>query len=634
MRSVGFTLLLALLAAFTCGVAGWQWTGGNFDSILGVPPTPVGQRIYTSFTADMVKNIKVSQNGVSATFSLTQDGWQSLTPWQDRMDPRAAVGIVNFALGMRVEDFSPVDKIDRQKAGLRETGIDVWLEDSNHQRLARFKIGRRTPWMAEVKDVEEPVPTVFVWPRDENRKGYVYTCTGDIGPLFKDGLKFLRDHRPFYFNPLNLKKIRIRAAQELTLARETPEAGWHITKPLNSPVDRKAVVALIEGLYQLQAVHVSDRAAVTLPTAGTTTGTPGQSTQIAITSFGSDTETTLDIFPTESAESTDAHATVSNRPNTVFDLPVKPEANVVSLANLPLAVDDLRDPTLANIDIKLLRSVLIQPSTGSEILVSRTPPQPWMTTIDGHTDEANEGRLFALLKAVTEGRAIGFPSDAATDFTPWGLDKPFLKLQFLGETQGREVKVQLAFGMDGKGGFFVNRPGTPTVMRVEEGLVAAISVRQFEWRPSRLWSVDRNNLLTIGRQQGKESPLLLRYIFNPETWEAKQDNKDLTAEINPNRANYMLGILEGLKVSRWLRPDDEAAEAALLAPVLTFTVVERTTNDMGDSTGLIKRTVRFAPNTPGPNPRFYYGRLDSDAQPFMLDKDTFGKLATDLLDKR
>ena len=81
---------------------------------------------------------------------------------------------------MRVEDLSPVDKIDQQKAGLRESGIDVWLEGGNHQLLARYKIGRRTPWLAEFKDEKEPIPTVFVWTRDENRKSTIYGGSSEV----------------------------------------------------------------------------------------------------------------------------------------------------------------------------------------------------------------------------------------------------------------------------------------------------------------------------------------------------------------------------------------------------------------------------------------------------------------------
>jgi hypothetical protein len=36
----------------------------------------------------------------------------------------------------------------------------------------------------------------------------------------------------------------------------------------------------------------------------------------------------------------------------------------------------------------------------------------------------------------------------------------------------------------------------------------------------------------------------------------------------------------------------------------------------------------------GPNPGFYYGRLGTDPHPFLLDRDTYLKLATDLFDER
>jgi hypothetical protein len=626
MRSIGFTLILALTAALICGLAVWQWKGGNLDTILGTPPTPVGNALYPSITPEQVKHIRVSQGGVHASFSLTENGWQAKTPWQDRMDPRAAVGIINFTLGMRVEDFAKFTEINTQKTGLLETGIEIQLDDANHNPLAHYQLGRRTPWHAEVKDFEDPVPTVFIRTRDKDRKKYVYSCTGDIAPLFKDNLKFLRDHRPFYFNPINQQKIRIRSEQgELTLGRATPNSPWRIVKPLDLSTDPAAIKTLLEGLYELQGVKASDRASITLPTSSTTAGFG----EIALTSFNSETETLLEIYSPESPDAVDTMATVSNRPTTVFELPLKPEPGLVSLADLPLSVNDLRDPTLTNLNIQSLRAIAIQPSTGTEILISRSPPKPWMATIDGVIHEANEERLFTLLKTVTEGRSIGFESDAATDFTPWGLDRPFLKLRFLGE---ENQVLELAFGIDGKGGFFVNRTGTPSVMRVDESLVAAIAVQPYEWKPARLWSVDRMNLVTIERTSGTDSPMFLKYNFSAETWDATRDNQPIA--IDPTRANYVLGVLEGLKVVRWLPTADESAANALSSPSLTFTVMEKTTDDLGDFNGFITRTVRLAPNITGPNPGFYYGRLNSEPHPFLLDKDTYGKIATELLDRR
>ncbi|MEY3896045.1 MAG: hypothetical protein RLZZ214_1565, partial [Verrucomicrobiota bacterium] len=287
---------LALLAILVGGLAGWQWIEGNFNSVLGAPPVPVGRTIYSGFKPADVKRIQVTRNGVTASFELGDTGWQGTLPWKDRMDPRAAVSIVNFTLGMRVEDFAARDDIDAQKAGLSDSAVEIQLENGNHLQLARYKLGRQTPWQATVKDIEKPVPTVFILPLDEGRKRFIYGATGDISPLFKDGLKFLRDHRPFYFNPVALRTIRIRAEQgELTLGRETPQSPWRIVKPLDLATDPKAMKSLLEGLYELQAVKLADRATVTQPAKSAT----NKSGQIALGSFGSEAETVLEIQPPE-----------------------------------------------------------------------------------------------------------------------------------------------------------------------------------------------------------------------------------------------------------------------------------------------------------------------------------------------
>jgi hypothetical protein len=631
MRSFGFTLILALLAVVASAVASWQWIEGNFHSVLGAPATPVGARIYTGFSPPDVKSIRVSQNGISANFELGPNGWQAKSPWTDRMDPRAAVSIINFTLGMRVEDLAEVDKVDPQKAGLRESGINIRIEGENNRPLAKYKLGRQTPWLATVEGIEGPVPTVFIQPRDEDHKRYVYACTGDILPLFKENLRFLRDHHPFYFNPLALQKIRIRTDEdELTLGRESARSPWRVVKPLDLATDQEAIKTLIEGLYELQATRILDRASVTRPATGGLTS----SRQIAITSFGSDTDTLLEILPPETPEATEVRATVNDRPDTVFNLPLKPEAEMVSLADLPLSVNDLRDATLTHLNVKTLRGILIEPATGTEILISRSPPQPWMATIDGKTQEANEERLFTLLKTVTDAKVTGFETDAATDFTPWGIDRPILRLRFLGETDAQVI--ELSFGIDGKGGFFVNRTGTPTVMRVDRALVDSIPRRAYEWRPSRLWSIDRINLMAVERKVSTGSPLLLRYEFaKPDPWTATLDGKDMTSWLNPTRANYMLDALEGLKATRWLPPDDASALDALAHPSLTIKYVEKATDDFGDPNGeIITREVALAPGSGATNPAFYYGRMKSDMSPFLMDRATYGRLATELLEKQ
>ncbi|MEI6176323.1 MAG: DUF4340 domain-containing protein [Verrucomicrobiota bacterium] len=628
MRSVAFTFLLAIATAFACGLASWQWHQGNFDTLFGAPPTPVGERIYDSFKPDQVKHIRVSTNGVNASFSLTKDGWQASSPWIDRMDPRAAVAIINFTLSLRVEDHANGDEIDLSKAGLNDGAVNIRLESADHTPLAKYNLGRVTPWKAEVDGLEQPAPTVFIQPRDKSHKRYIYSCAGDITSLFKDGLKFLRDHHPFYFNPITLKFIRIRSQQgDLTLGRDTAKSPWRIIKPIDLSTDPTAAKTLLEGLFELQAVKVSDR----LESAPQPNDKVVKNLQIGLMSFDSETETQLDISPIESPEAQVMKATVSNRPGTVFDLPVKPEPGIISLANLPLSVNELRDPSLTHLHIPSLRGVSIQPATGPEIIISRVPEKPWMVEINHETSEANEENLYALLKAVTTGRATGFVSDAATDFTPWGLDRPMLKLRFIATD---DKVLELRFGMDAKGGCFVNRQGTPTVMRVDPSLVATISVRPYEWRHARLWSVDRTNLVSIERRLSGKPSLFLKYTsFNDDTWKAESEGRDLTGSLDPMRVNYMFSIIEGLKVARWLSSTDEAASAALLNPSLTLAVMEKTRDDELNFTVINTRTIIFAPATKDANPSFYFGRLNTDIQPFLISRDIYQKLAIELFDK-
>ncbi|KAB2642330.1 MAG: hypothetical protein DVB26_03025, partial [Verrucomicrobia bacterium] len=111
MRSPAFTFLLSLVALVTCGLAGWWLSDGQLSALFGTPPTPPGDRLYTSFAPADVRKIQISVQGKTAEFVKASGGWQASQPWQDRMDPRAAVGIIGFTLGMRVEDLAPTGEM-------------------------------------------------------------------------------------------------------------------------------------------------------------------------------------------------------------------------------------------------------------------------------------------------------------------------------------------------------------------------------------------------------------------------------------------------------------------------------------------------------------------------------------------
>ena len=626
MRSLVFTVFLLAVTAILGALAAWQMREGSLDRLLGSPPVGLGERIYPDFEPENVARISLRSGDTEAVFVKTPSGWAATTPWEDRMDYRATLAILTLTNTTLAVDRVERDKLDPADAGLAVGFTAIACEDASGEKLAHFRLGRRAPWL-HLTEGENPqsIPTTYLLPLERGRKSHVYAATGDLSPLFKDGFRRLRDHRPFQFNPLALGKIRIRTAEgELTLGRADTSAPWRIIKPLDLATDPAAVKSLLEGLFELQATKIAERSEVTLPSVNTSS----DSSQIALTHFGSEQEAVLDIFPAETPEARETLAIVRDRPNTVFTLPLKAEAEIVSIADLPLTVNDLRDPTLTNLNIASIRGIAIETATTPTILISREPPGPWTATIAGKAQAANEQRLFDLLLAVTGTRALSFETDAASDdLSPWGLDRPILTLIFLAENN---QTLSISFGLDKRGGLFAKRKTSPTVMRIDKSFLEKISVNAHDWRHARLWSFYKVDLTKLIRTQQGSPPLELSYDDRDESWKAACDGKDVTADLDPLRANFILTTLENLSVARWLATNDEAAAKALANPTLSFTATENTVDDLGEISGSRTRTLTFATD---PATKLIYGKLSTDPSPFTLDPETFLKLSIPPLDE-
>ena len=627
MRSLLFTLLLLATTAIIGALAVWQMREGSLNHLLGAPHVDLGKQIYPDFKPENVARICLRTGETNSVFEKTQSGWIATKPWEDRMDYRATLAILSLANTTIAVDRIEREKLDPAAAGLSVGNTEINLQDASGESLAHFRLGRRTPWL-HLTEGENPqsIPTTYLLPLESGRKSHVYAATGDLSPLFKDGFRRLRDHRPLQFNPLGLGKIRILTGEgELTLARADPSAPWRIIKPLDLATDPDTVKALLEGLFELQATKIAERSDLTLPSVTAS----AQGGQIALSHFGWEVETVLEILPADTPEAREVFATVSDRPETVFTLPLKAaEAEIVSLADLPLTVNDLRDPTLTNLNIASIRGIAIESATTPTIRISREPPAPWTATIGGKEQIANEQRLFDLLMAVTDTRALSFETDAAPDdLSPWGLDRPILTLIFLAENN---QTLSISFGLDKRGGLFAKRKTSPVVMRLDNSFLSKIAVNAHDWRHARLWSFYKVDLTKLSLMQGEELPLELFYEDSDTSWKATRAGKDVTADLDPARANFILTMLETLTVARWLAPDDEAAATALAKPALTFTTTENTVDDFGDISGAKIRTLTLAPD---PATNVVYGKLSSDPSPFTLDANTFLKLSIPLLDE-
>lgn len=626
MRSILVTLLIALITAALGAIALWQFREGNLHRMLGMPPAPLGKRIFPNFDPNEAAVIRLKSGDVCATFRKTAVGWRAIEPWEDRMDGRAAVAIIGFTTGTIVEDLVPREKINPELAGFGSKSHEIHIRNKKGDTLAHFRLGRRTPWehLPEAGG-DKPAPTIYLMPLEKGRKSHVYAATGDILPLLKDNFRYLRDHRPFYFNPLNLQKMRIKTSEgELTLGRETLRSPWRILKPLDLATDSEAMKNLLERLVEFQAIKLSDSAEVTIPTKGASSN----HTEIALTDYGSQSETVLDIFPAEDPNARMAEAIVSDRPNTVFYLPLKSDPDLVSVSDLPLTVNELREAKLTQLNIASIRGIAIESVASPMILLSREPPAPWLVTVNNREQKANEQRLYELLKAVTETRALSFVTDSAPeDLSSWGLDRPSLKLTFLAKS---DQALTIHFGLDTKGGLYAMRKGSTTIMSLDIGFLEKIAVRQHEWRHARLGAFNRVDITRIKRQQNGLEPLELGYDFKKDKWQAFLGAKDVTANLDPLKANFLVGAIESLEVTSWLSENDEEAAAALQNPSLKFEITQNLVDEFGDVAGMETEVIAIGiDKTTGK----IFGKKASEGLFFALPEETISKLGIPLLDE-
>jgi len=626
VRSILLTLTVAISALALGAVALWQHRDGNLHRILGQPPTAIGNRIFPDFDPNEAVSISLVSGGVEAEFIKTLDGWKSTKPWDDRMDMRAAMAIIGFTSSTTAEDLVERDKLDPDLSGMGSTYHNVRIKNAKGNTIAYYRLGRKTPWehLSQAEGAK-PAPTIYLLPLERGRKSHVYAATGDILPLFKDNFKYLRDHRPLYFNPLNLQKIYIKTSEgELTLGREKLNSPWRIIKPLDLATDPSTMKNLLEKLFEMQAIKLSDRSEVTISKERTNSN----KIEISIVNYGSDQQTKLEIFPAESASARTSLAIVSDRPDTVFDLPLKSEPDLISISDLPLTVNELREATLTNLNIASIRGIAIESVASPTILVSRDPPAPWIVTVSNRELEANEQRLFELLKAVTETRALAFVTDSAPeDLSSWGLDRPILKLIFLAENH---QSLTLLFGLDTSGNLFAMRRGSTSIMSLDVEFLEKIAVRQHEWRHARLGSFNRVDLMSLKRQDIQTESLELSYDFIGDTWKAKRGEKDVSANLDPLKANFLMGVIESLEVKEWLSEDDEEAIKTLENPFLKFEIQQRLVDEFGDKTGEVTEVISIGVSKGSGK---IFGKKSSENLYYSLSEETVLKLSIPLLDE-
>jgi len=633
------TVLLLFIALIVSGLA-LSYTGGKYrDAIFGVPPLKPETLLFNADDIAKVRNVILkNHSGVTAEFTFENNQWNTVNPWKDRADATFIRSLIQFSSELTVQESLPAKNITRSDLGLEQGAISVQLQDGDKNTLCDFTIGKPSA-LHIAREIQNKIvnePTIFIQLNEKRLNNQVYACSSylsdSIRILFKNDFGKFRDHHPFYFTPQLLDKISISNQEgEVVMSRPDNQSSWSITKPLELKADPQAQYDLFNDLGKLTATKIENRSEVTLPQPG------AELTQeISLHFIGAEEDITLQIYPTEEGAET-ALATISNRPDIVFHLPIANEEGVISLNKLQLGVNDLRTKTMLQINGKQLQTIVIGSEKGSQILLQRKPQQHWENLTQTGPKAANLVALAQLIEAATVDKVEKFVTDAATDLSPYGLDAPVLKIGFVSFNKDG---LALAFGKKlGSPEIYAHIIGRPNIWQVSTETLSKISIHPWEWRTTQIWNIPRVDIKHITIKKGNNAATTLRYNFFTEQWKANEGDKNLTANLNPNRANNFLKNLEVLSCISWLGPYHPQATNSLKTPDLIIKATITPVDNDGNSLSTITKTLTVGSSA---NKHLYYGKIQTEPADantrkdeinyFQLDQKTIQQLSVDLFE--
>ncbi len=656
MPSKKFTLILAILTSLIGGLACVQLFNHNLGPIFGTPPHAVGDVVYDNFAVDEVHGVTIQNNtGDEARFIKRQGVWRMVSPTPDRADYGNLQTLVYFSRYLKVQDVMRRKDTTLLEAGMRASDTysgryKITLLDQSEEILADYRLGRRTAWHRFNEKEDNLIETFFVRPGEKSRNHHIYVCSApeklktNVRQLLDRGLARFRDHHPLLFDQQGLANITIRSkGREVVLTRPSMQSpAWQMTKPLTSRTKPDRINGLIVGLSQLEAIRIHELKSITIPPRP-----PGEFLlELELLHFGPGgkrlaTPSTLTIEHPSPADADTVLATTNSRPELVFEIPLKAIPGRMTLAQLPLEVDQLRGRTLTSLDIGSLRAITIQEYGQQDPVViflgEETGGRPrWMINLQGSIAPANEAAMARVLRALTRNEVTSFASDAASDLTRYGLSPPTKRVILDRE---KEDPIDLRFGRGVDGRFYAIRHGTSTVAEIDPATFTAIAGNAHQWRDALLMpfsvvdlSIMKLETLPI-RVPFADPALTLRYRFLAEDWEARQHEEDVTAYLNKRRADEFIRLMEVLQVERWLGEDSTPAAHALRNPTFRFTAIFQELDETGELKGFREASFDLAPASRSRLNRIFYGKLRGDSNYFILSPESYRQLTTPLLDR-
>lgn len=612
------TLILLVLAA-AVGVA-------VFRLERWVPPTKLQEaREWKpfSFEADQVDAIVIESAEQKLQLKVEDLFWRIGEPVQDAADPERVTALIRA-----VREAEWLEKVDREgmsEEAWKRTGLE---EPQSHVTIKGAGVVLAECWVGLESVIEGSCHLSVPSLKPGERVHYV--ARTDLAALLKTTPEQWRDSKLLNMPLESISTISLQNGHGfIEMNREKPKAPWNLVKPLLTRGHDERINSLLVTLMNLKITQANTASSPA-------TAVPTESLRISVRTPALPKALELVLETPAENNRTRTTASASHR---------KGSFTITSdrLTELWARLNDLRDDHLARVDPERVDALAVTSELAGQVSLKKAGDY-WLVHRHGQWTPANGDRIVKLFEALNAHRILDFASDSAANLETYGLARPFLTLGW-NETEADapaaapqmpdaplaadKMQHQIRFGTNAEGQWFAKQGDEPFVYRIPAEVLNEVPRDNARWKSLYPARFTQFALKQIAISVGTQPPVVLDYDPSLATWSGSVAGRSITDLIDRVKADQMANRLASLKVEDWLQDRTNAAKA-LQTPAITVRLA--LLNDPLQPQGPSRELVyNFAPTQPGADTPIYFGRLNAEADLFIIMRDQLRAILASVL---
>jgi hypothetical protein len=546
-----------------------------------------------------------SSGGDGVSIALEGSTWWVRRPFNDHAEPERVTKLFDELLA--IGWIERVHRSEFDDAGWGKTGLD-----QPRQKL-RVMVGNTcilNLWLGAASPLEGS-HYLGLHPTDKSDEIAYYVAKTTLPDLLKPTPKDWRDNKLVRIPAEQIRSVTLaQESGQIEMVHVSKEIGWILTKPLTTRGSNEKINELISTLLNLEikdAVESANPATVGLESGGGSADISAQTLKVSLVSTEEGSPPIEITLTKPQADAVETKATISNR-KAVFTVLSK------SLKDLWAQPNDLRDRMLARLNEEVIKGIRIESMAFAPVVLEKKTDS-WFLLRHKRFSPANGDRVSSLFEALNTHAVRNYTSDSAANLTAYGLDKPFLTIEW---TYVTDQKAKLLFGVNAeRTEFFAKYDSEPSVYQIDASLLPSIPQDGIKWKGLGALRFTQFALRKIELSVGANPPTILNYDPSTAQWTGARADRDITAKIDRVKADHLAGVLAKLNVQDWSGDATDAIKA-LKNPALRVVV---TLGEPGTNTGPTKDTIlNFAPTQEGMDTVLYYGQVDQGPDVFYISR--------------